>query len=222
MTSSPATLRPVASRRGFTLIELMAVMTIVALGLLLLPANIDGFGTRAKLVSSASMMASVLTAAREMAILDGHEVRLQYDLAGTDRDREKTGHFRYIVASKKRERSKALDDPNGPSRDRDDREPEEEWITLDWRPFPNGVILTGYSQEAGSWIRSNPGGQPIEVSFAPDGTVRPAHAVRLTNIDLDADADRVMTIKINPLTSAPDINEGEVELPKWRTPDEFR
>ncbi len=79
------------AQRGFTLLELMVVMLLVGLMLLWLPARLDGFGDRSKLDSTASTIVSVLTGAREMAQIDGHEVRLQVELAPDVKDRTKTG-----------------------------------------------------------------------------------------------------------------------------------
>ncbi len=208
--------------RGFTLIELMVVMSIMGVMLLWLPPRLDGFGDRSKLVSTASTIVSVITGARELAIIDGHEVRVQYDLPGTTRDREKTGRFRYVVGARHRKTPDLLAEPGATDQQAKEPEIEDEWITTEWRDLPKGVVMTGFSQEAGAWIRSNPGDAPIEVSFLPDGTVRPAHAIQLTSVDLPSDAARVMTVRVNALTSLAEVVEGEADLPKGRDPNEFR
>ncbi len=212
--------------RGFTLIELMVVMTLVGLMLLWLPARLDGFGNRSKLDSSASTISSVLTAAREMAIIDGHEVRLQVELAPDPKDRTRTGRFRYMVVNKEHDAPDALRKPGEDKKVRDaSNASDEEWTTTSWRTLPQGVLLTGFSQESGAWIKTNAGGEPIEVSFFPDGGVRPPHAWRLTGVDLDEAVNRVVTIRVNALTSTADVVEGdgpESELPKRRDPSDFR
>ena len=71
-------------------------------------------------------------------------------------------------------------------------------------------------------MRSNPGSAPIEIAFLADGTVRPAHAVRLVSLDVGREADRTMTVRVNALTSAAEVIGGEADLPKGRDPNEFR
>jgi prepilin-type N-terminal cleavage/methylation domain-containing protein len=228
----PASAPPVvASRRrapvrGFTLIEIMVVMMLVGIMLLWLPARLDGFGNRSKLDSTASTIASVLTAAREMAIIDGHEVRIQVELAPDIKDRLRTGRYRYVVATEKKETPDSLVKPGEQKKARDASEAsDEEWMFTSWRPLTEGVLLTGYSQESGVWIKNNAHSEPIEVSFFPDGGVRPPHAWRITCVDLDDSVNRVITIRVNALTSAADIVEGDgpdSELSKRRDPSDFR
>ena len=94
-----------------------------------------------------------------------------------------------------------------------------------WRTLPEGVLLTGFSQESGAWIKTNARGEPIEVSFFPDGGVRPPHAWRITSVDLDEGVNRVVTIRVNALTSTAEVVEGDgadSELPKRRDPSDFR
>lgn len=211
---------------GFSLIELMVVMTLIGIMLLWLPARIDGFGNRSKLDSTAATIVSVLTAAREMAIIDGHEVRLQVELAPDLKDRTRTGRFRYVVASKTHESPDSLKEPGATKEVKDtSTKSDDEWTYTDWRKLTEGVLFTGYSQESGSWIKSNARGEPIEVSFFPDGGVRPPHAWRITCIDLDDAVNRVLTIRVNALTSTADVAEGDgpdSELPKRRDPSDFR
>ena len=223
---APSVPRSESSIRGFTLIEIMVVMMLIGMMLLWLPARLDGFGNRSKLDSSASTISSVLTAAREMAIIDGHEVRLQVELAPDLKDRTRTGRFRYVVVNKSHDTPDALKAPGADKKVRDEASTgDDEWMTTGWRTLPDGVLLTGFSQESGAWIKSNARGDPIEVSFFPDGGVRPPHAWRLTGVDLDEGVNRIVTIRVNALTSTADVVEGDgpdSELPKRRDPSDFR
>ncbi len=210
-----------ARPRGFTLIEIMVVLVILGIMLLWLPARIDGFGDRSKLDSAASTMVSVLTAARELAIIDGHEVRLQYLLSDDEKDRSATGKFRYLVTSKVRETPEQLAD----DADRDTRaneQEQDEWVATTWRDFPEGVQLQAYSQESGIWVKGTRSGEPIEISFGPDGGVRPPHGIRLVSVDLPPSVERTITITVNALTSAAQVIEGEGNLPKRLDPSDFR
>ena len=56
-----------AGGRGFTLIEVMAVMALLGILLFFIPPNLDSFGDRSRLESAANSVSSLLTAAREIA-----------------------------------------------------------------------------------------------------------------------------------------------------------
>jgi prepilin-type N-terminal cleavage/methylation domain-containing protein len=215
---------PDGAERGFTLIELMAVMTILGLMLLIVPPNLDSFGDQSRLQSAANSVSSCLTAAREMAIIDGHEVRLQYELSGDTKDRTKTGRMRYVVGARGRQTPRGLapQDQGRTSSTDEQPAPEDEWMETEWRGLPLGVQLQAYSEESGQWIRGSPAGNPIEISFLADGTVRPAHAVRLVSLDIEDARLRTVTVRVNALTSAAEVVQGEADLPKARDPNEFR
>jgi prepilin-type N-terminal cleavage/methylation domain-containing protein len=217
---------PPRARRGFTLIEIMVVMVLLGILLLWVPNRMDGFGDRSKLDSTASTLLAVLTGAKETAVMDGHEVRLQVELAPDAKDRRRTGRFRTLVTSRAREKPEGLksDEERSERAPREERD-EDEWMATEWRSLPDGVLLTGYSQESGQWIRTNPRGEPIEISFHPDGAVRPPHAWRITSVDLSEDVQRTLTIRVNALTSTADVVEGDgpdSELPIRRDPSDFR
>jgi len=208
--------------RGFTLLELMAVMTILGFMLLLIPPRMDTFGDRSRLESAANTLVSAFTGIRETAIIDGHEARIQFTLPGATTDRKKTGSYRYLVTSEQRRTSRALREDGQPEAARVERTNEEPWIESSWYPLPDGIVLEGFSTTAGEWIRANPRGDPVEVSFHPDGSVRPACALRLVCIDLPSRAARSLTVIVNALTAAASITEGEGDLPKSRDPSDFK
>lgn len=209
-------------RRGFTLLELMAVMALLGFMLLLLPTRIDTYGDRSRLESTANTLVSAFTGVRERAIIDGHETRIQFDLPGSTQNRKTPGAFRYLVSSEERRTSKALREEGEEEPERVERGTEEAWIETEWRRLPDGIVLEGFSTSAGEWIRANPRGDPVEVSFHPDGSVRPACAVRIVCVDLPSGAARTLTVVVNPLTAAASINEGEGDLPKSRDPSDFK
>lgn len=225
MTDAPPPSRASALRKGFTLIELLVAIAIAGLLLSFVAFNPAAFGDRNRLESAASTVVSVLTAARELAIIDGHETRVQFDLPGTTKDRRNTGRFRYLVTSQSRQKSKALmDDAERKEADARKRRGEaaEEWVETEWRSLPDGVVMEAFSAEAGVWIRANPRGDPVEVSFEADGTVLAPCALRLLSVDMKANAARALTVLVNPLTSVAEVAEGEADLPKGRDPSDFR
>lgn len=209
--------RPAAPARGFTLLEIMAVCALLGILLYLLPARLDGFGSRSRLVSAANTVVAAFTGAKEQAVIDGHEVRIQF-LLGGERAREDTGKFRHVVINQTREAERNGED--GQPRSRESM--QEEMIALDWRGLPDGVHITGFSIQREAWATRNNGDQPFEVTFYPDGSVRPACAVRVESVDLPPGSERVMTVVVNALTATPMLVEGEAELPPSLDASEFR
>jgi type II secretion system protein H len=196
-------------RAGFTLIELMVVCALLGTLLLLVPPSLDGYGARGRLEQGASMLASAITAAMNQAILDGHAVILEYDVEGN--------RFRYHLSARVRERAEALR-PEGEDVEREP-EPEEEWVIGDWNSLPDDVDIVGYSEAKEAWEK--PRGQTIQVSFSPEGIVRPAHALRVESKSLPREV-RTMTVRVNALTSLSEVVTGEAEMPEKRDPHEFR
>jgi hypothetical protein len=197
----------------------MAVTVILSLLLLMLPPRLDGFGSRARLDAGANTVLSAFTGAREQAIIDGHEVWIEFEL-GDLRNREKPGRFRYLVVNRLAERAAAPgeegDEPPPP------RTEQEEMVPSFWRPLPAGVVLSGFSTEREQWAKNNPGDRPFGVRYLADGSVRPACALRIESIDLPPDAPRVMTVLVNALTGRATLSEGEDDLPPSHDASQFR
>ena len=205
---------------AFTLLEVMAVTVLLSLMLLMLPPRLDGFGARSRLEAGSNTVLSAFTGARDQAIIDGHEVWIQFDL-GDAEDRTDPGRFRYVVTSRRPDRAAGpVDDSSEPPPPR--REEEEEMLPTPWRVMPDGVALAGFSIERDSWAKSNPDDQPFTVRYLPDGGVRPACALRLESRDLQPDAQRIMTVIVNALTGRAGLHEGEADLPPSRDASEFK
>jgi prepilin-type N-terminal cleavage/methylation domain-containing protein len=194
--------------RGFTLIELMVVCTILGMVLLLVPRGLDGQGARGRLEQGASMVAAAILEASDQAIIDGHAVILEYDL---EEDR-----FRYHVSARVRERAVGLD-PNAIRTEV--AEPDEEWMEMDWIDLPEDVDLAAYSEAKETWEKSR--SQTIQITATPEGIVRPAHALRVESRSLPRGM-RTMTVRVNALTSLSEVVPGEAEMPEKRDPHDFR
>jgi prepilin-type N-terminal cleavage/methylation domain-containing protein len=204
---------------AFTLIELVVVVALFGIVLLMLPANLDGFGAVSRFESAANTLSSVLTAAREQAIIDSHEVILEYHLHESPADGgDKWSGWRYLVSSKTHEapldEAEAQAAASRPTR----RETEEEWVELTWDRLPDGIRLVAFSVSKDEWIRSPSG--TVRVSFSPDGSVRPAHAIRLESTELPR-GESLITVRVNALTSLPEVLIGEHELTAKRDPSDF-
>jgi hypothetical protein len=198
----------------------MAVTVILALILMMLPPRLDGFGSRSRLEAGANTVLSAFTGARERAIIDGHEVWLEFEL-GDLRDRGKPGRFRYVVINRVTERA-ARPDEAEQARTIAPTPEQDEMVPTTWRDLPGGVVLTGFSIEREQWARNNPGDRPFGVRYLADGTVRPACALRIESIDLPPDADRTMTVVVNALTGRATLSEGEDDLPPSLDASAFR
>jgi hypothetical protein len=199
----------------------MAVTVLLSLMLLMLPPRLDGFGARSRLEAGSNSVLSAFTGARDQAIIDGHEVWIQFDL-GDAKDRTDPGRFRYVVTNRPPERA-AGPQEDGVEPTPETRLPEEEEMTpTPWRPLPDGVALAGFSVERDQWAKTNPDDQPFTIRYLPDGGVRPACAVRIESRDLPPDAQRTMTVIVNALTGRAGLHEGEADLPPSRDASEFK
>jgi hypothetical protein len=187
----------------------MVVCVILGLVLLIVPPTLDGQGARGRLEQGASMLASAVLEAQETAIIDGHPVVLEYDL---EEDR-----FRYHVSARVRERAAALDEPG--TTQVQAPEPDEEWMELDWIELPDDVDLAAYSEAKDQWDRAR--SQTVQITFSPEGIVRPAHALRVESRSLGRGV-RTMTVRVNALTSLSEVVPGEAEMPEKRDPHDFR
>ena len=207
--------------RGFTLIELIVVVAIVGSVLVMVPSNLNGFGARSRLESSANTVSSVETAAKEQAVIDDHEVILEYHLYDAPADSHgKWSGWRYVIASKTHETPDAAADAQAAGTAKSRVAEEDEWVELPWDRLPEGVRLAGFSVSKEEWNRSPPG--TIRVSFFPDGSVRPAHALRIESTELPRGAASTMTVRVNALTGLAEVLDGEVEMTPKRDPSDFR
>jgi prepilin-type N-terminal cleavage/methylation domain-containing protein len=209
-----------AALRAFTLLEVMAVTAILALILMMLPPRLDGFGSRSRLEAGANTVLSAFTGAREQAIIDGHEVWIEFEL-GDSKKREEPGRFRYVVINRVTERAQRTQEGE-PEPDRATTPEQDEMMPTTWRDMPAGVVLSGFSIEREQWARNNPGDRPFGVRYLADGTVRPACAVRIESSDLPPDVQRTMTVVVNALTGRATLSEGDAELPPSLDASDFR
>jgi len=201
--------------RGFTLIEMMAVVLIMGTILLLVPANLQGVGAQSKLTNTANSLVAAFNGARERAVLDGYEVHLEL---GSFRDGEiwRNGwRFKFTNVPPPEVAGGEGADAAEQERLRAERAREREWLTTSWHRCQSGVEIVGVSSRKGSWDKVNEGAEPRDVRFFADGTVESGFAVRLINEDMDSDREyKTVTVIVNALTSEASWVEGEQELPE--------
>lgn len=211
-------------RGGFTLLELLVVCAIVGGTLILVPVYFGSFGARSRLSSSANSLLSQFAAAREQAMVDGYDARLEL---GYFRERDGAKHLgaRFWFTNLPAKGTAKLAEENA-ERQRErvtSRAQDRQWMYSDWRPLPDGIVVSGVSTEAGQWEKLGEGDRSFQVKFLADGSVERAVAVRLENMDLEVKPEfRTVTVMVNALSSEAASYEGLKELPRQRDANEFR
>lgn len=166
--------------RGFTFIELMVVIAIVALMLSFTMLRIDGVIPGERLGAAARQLGSNVGFVRSKAVATGQAYAVRYDLA----------KHRYMV----------LSPPSPEDVEAGVHRPTDLVPTL-WERLPDGVIIADV--QLGQRTRTE--GQ-VQVAFTPLGTCTP-HAIRLRLAEENDTAreQRWMTVMVNPLTGLVDI-----------------
>lgn len=206
-------------RHGFTLLELMMVVTILGAALLIVPPNLYRFGARSRLENSANTLVSTVAAAREQAIIDGHPVQLELGVYKTKNGEIHHGH-RLVFTSIPTQRSDLLSRDRGEEREAP-RSEEREWLYTDWHELADGVKYVGVSERSDHWMKLSED-HPYAVGFGPDGGVEKGFAVRLESVDLEVRPEhRTITVIVNPLTAEASAADGLAEVPPQRDENEL-
>ena len=201
------------NQRGFTLLELLAVVLIMGTVLVLVPMNLSSIGSEGKLKNTANSLVAAFNGGRERAILDQHEVYLEI---GGYRDEEADEYrygWRYKFTNLTPMDISETEDEGELERRRAARARDREWLYTSWHATPRGVEIIGVSTQKGSWQKPNPGGKPVPVRFNADGTIETAVAVRIENTDMEVRKEyRTITVLVNGLTSEANWQNGMGEL----------
>jgi hypothetical protein len=203
---------------------MMVVVAVLGTLLLLVPANMSGFGARSRLESAANTIVALLGNTRGKAIQDGFEVRVEFG-AWSDEDGKHEGHrifFTNVPPTRSGEGHVPEEDVEQHRRDMEEqRRRERQWLHTTWTPLPKGVRIVGYSEEAKRWEKLSDT-QPYSISYLPDGSVQKAFALRLESADLDVKKEaRTVTVLVNGLTAAATALDGMAELPEKRESRDF-
>lgn len=212
--------RSPAPRHGFTLVELMVVVAILAGMLLLVPPNLYRYGARSRLENSANTIVSLIASAREQAIQDGHPVKVEFGVY-EDEDGEEHNAHRIIFTNLPAERSELLSD--GREETDSERPDQLEWLESMWHDLSGGVVYAGISERYGQWTKITRE-RPYVVAFTPDGGVEKGFAIRVESEDLDnvKKEFRTITVKVNPLTAEAAGMDGLAEMAETREENEFQ
>ena len=167
--------------RGFTLVELVAVMMVIALLVMFAPLALDSLVAERELESEVSRLGTTIEAIHTQTILDQAPYAMHFDM--------EEGRWAY-QAPDEVEQEDVSEGDEPVTVYRLDLELDEE--ELDWHRLPANFKLTLYEGKRrladGSY----------RVLFGTDGTV-PPHTIVIESDNVSSldDADRARTIKVN-------------------------
>ncbi|MGE0229934.1 MAG: Tfp pilus assembly protein FimT/FimU [Dehalococcoidia bacterium] len=212
-----------ATRSGFTLLELMVVVTIIAATFALVPMSMDSWGARSRLEASANSLVAALGQARTQAIYDGWPAYLELGYApdADDKDEDRFA-FRIRFTSQVSTTQLEASDPDERRRLAAQLERERTDLWTEWDELPDGLVLVGISDAKGEWQKPSRE-KPFEIGFSADGNAMGAVAIRIEASNMEVRREfRTATITLNALTSLATWSEGELELERKRPASEFR
>lgn len=212
-----------ATRSGFTLLELMVVVTIIAATFALVPMSMDSWGARSRLEASANSLVAALSQARTQAIYDGWPAYLELGYApdADDKDEDRFA-FRIRFTSQVSTTQLEASDPDERRRLAAQLERERTDLWTEWDELPDGLVLVGISDAKGEWQKPSRE-KPFEIGFSADGNAMGAVAIRIEATNMEVRREfRTATITLNALTSLATWSEGELELERKRPASEFR
>jgi prepilin-type N-terminal cleavage/methylation domain-containing protein len=166
--------------RGFTLIELVAVLVLVGLLIVFSPLALDFLVAEKELEGEVSRLATTVDFVKSQAVLDQCAYAIHVD----------TEKHRWAVQVPREEEQESTDPDVEPVKILvlDEDVPDEE---LEWHQLPSGISLEFYE-----------GRQPLKgiyaITYSPDGTV-PAHTLvfdsnRVSSLD---EQDRIRTVRVS-------------------------
>jgi len=171
----------VRARRGFTLLEMIAVLVVVGLLLAFSPLALDSLVAERELESEAGRLGTTIEILHTQAVLDQAPYAVHYD----------TEKHRYAIQTPVevfQDNPKQGEEPVKVLVLEDKVEPS----LLDWHQLPEGLSLELY--EGTTRITAG----SFKVTFDPRGTVDPHTLImESNNVSSLAEEDRARTIKVN-------------------------
>jgi prepilin-type N-terminal cleavage/methylation domain-containing protein len=189
--------RPPSRRRdrGFTFIELMVVITLIAAMSALVVANMDGLTDRTSLAAAARELGNTLLGVRDVATSQQRELSVEVDV--------------------ERQRWRVVDVPS-PMDVPDPRDRREATSYGDWKSPPDGVVLE--SLEFGRNDVNKRG--VVVLSFDPDGQLSPSGFVAFFRHE-DVPEEEGVSLEMTGLTGALTYSIGKHASEEVRDADDF-
>jgi type II secretion system protein H len=183
------------SARGFTFIEMLVVIAILALVASIVVVNMDGMSAPTKLRGSARAMGNLLLSLKEMAALKNRALSVEFDVEGQ--------RWRVIDAPNE------TDVPNA-------KEREEATYYGDWDSPPSGVRLAELSFSSTDVAR----GSSTIITFQGDGEVAPSGFVAFFTYERMKDEDGI-SVEVSGLTGLVTYRDGHFKAEEIRKAEDF-
>jgi type II secretion system protein H len=184
---------PPATKAGFTLIELMAVLLLMGLAIGYGTVKLGGFVPSARLESGAREIGDLLTRARGLAVFQGTTYQMEYDL---DQQR-----YRLIR----------------PATEQEQQDGADPYIEGNWFELPTHVRI----EDIQISDRDNRTNGTYTVEFLPTGEVF-GHLVHLISDDITYEDRNRFTVEMNPITGLVTYTPGRKEYRQIRDEYAFR
>jgi type II secretion system protein H len=181
--------------RGFTFIELMIVIAILALLASVVVVNLDGISAPTKLRGAARRIGNEILQLKDMAALKNRPLSIEFDL--------------------EKQRSRVIDRPSETDVP-DPREREEETFYGEWESPPSGVRLKDLSFSADDVDR----GGTVVITFLGDGEVSPSGFVVFLAHDRLPE-EQGMSVEVAGLTGLVTYHKGRFAAEEIRKPEDF-
>ena len=180
---------------GFTFIELMVVIAILALLASIVVVNLDGISAPTKLRGAARSIGNQLLELKEMAALTDRPKSMELDLE----------HQRWRV----------IDSPSATDMP-DPREREEATFFGEWVETPSGVRIQEVSFSSTD-VDTN---GSMMITFQADGEVSPSGFVAFLKHETLPE-DEGMSVEVSGLTGLVAYHEGHFKAEEIRRPEDF-
>jgi len=183
-------------QKGFTFLELMTVIAILAILSALVVANMDGLMTSSQLSYAARALGTELQDIRDIAALQGREISMEIDLDKT--------------------RWRVVDVPS-PSEVPDAKDREEATYYTEWFVPDPGIHLSELAFGRDDVHTSG----VIKVSFDANGEVVPGGFIAFfTSDDMEEEADGI-SVELTGITGMVAFYGGKVEPEETRDAEDF-